>query len=1076
MYEHDYLEISIQILNKETENQPESIVNISSIKKLYISNIKFSNLSREIEREEIWKISSMESINVIYKFQRILRKNESPKKIISNIFINGKIEHKPVEKYELNPEKINEPSQQEGEIKSCLMKPQQPPKYPKKNNSLFGKISQVKFSEENENILVNKNSKVSELNQNSKNGNVSNNSNNSLSKDNLIQLEWEEYKFKHDSSIISTISTYINNFNDSTRGNSAEANSIPSNKMLYKPAIQCKDTFCEAFFVAGLPKKGAKIIPNSEFLKSMCTHQTCSLLQSYKPEILNSFVKNEKSLPNSQIFELHSATSNLCFPKGIKICYNQNESEINPNSSFLTVTTNEDGKRYYILSYHYYVKIHLHHFKNIYDFDPVTDHNKFNKEVQTLIARLTEDNLSKRDYSKFEKKYAENHELCVDLVSRDFLYLPQAICLVSKFPYSKQMKKSLEMLMKLCYDEKMSQLDMNKLIMHLIYEVPIPPNNKLLQFYLPYSQNPVKIEGKLYKDLPSIGTNLILLFNFFSSEMIVLIQNLLMMESRILFVYDDYSTLCEVSNAFISLIYPISWVNTYIPILSEEMLKYLRSFMPFIMGCDKDLLSFFLKYDEFDKDSPVFVVFLQSNRKSYIETSLRKKLSPKNVYKLCPEMPEETTKFAAESLEETLSISLNEKVPEEKLTKRVRSFFVKSMVMLFGDYKKYVSTIDDSQIFNSESFVASREQKYRHYYSEMTSTGIFRSFLNAKSEFPYFDRMCIRYINSVLRDNSKKINRISSLLNSDQKNKKNSIITSTRSSSVSKKNIEGEIEKYASSNNSNNMNISGSYSNKLSNKFDSVSSSISSSVSPPKKQQGKANTPAPTRGTINLIGSNSIEGYSDSHSFNNDKSIEQIEIFSVAPYFLNNSIKSVISHEEVVSEKYKFALNNDEIISACEKKNFTVEKIKEFNFDKMPETYKNYIIPGGENHAQQLNSSDKRISFEFISPFDETEAKSMENTKETINDFLKNIISTEYHSKVDIPSIMTLLNTKFGKCHFCRVLFQSKFLENKSQILNDKGFDDLYHIIFNLLYLCENDPSCYEEVRKVTKSSFYYYK
>jgi hypothetical protein len=1025
----------------------------------------------------------MESINVIYKFQGIILKIESPKRISSNIFLCGILDQKFIDKKELShpKEELSQSSQQDGEIKSSLTKPQQPPRYPKKNNSLFSKFSQVKFSEINQNILVDKNSKVSELYHNTKSGNVSNNSNTSINKDNVIHLEWEEYKFKYDPTIISTISTYIN-MNDSTRGNSAETNSITSNKALYKTAIQCRDTFCEAFFVAGLPKRGAKVISNSEFLKSVCNHTTCSLLQSYKPEILNSFVKNEKSLPISQTFELHAATSNLCFPKGIKICYNQKESDIMPVSSFQTVTTNEDGRRFYIFAYHYYIKIPLHYFKNLYDFDPVTDHNKYNKEVQSLIARLTEDNLSKRDYAKFEQKYADNHELCVDLVGRDFLYLPQAICLVSKIPYTKQMKKSLEMVMKLCYDDKMSQIDMNKLILHLLYEIPAPPNNKVLQFYLPYSQNPVKLQGKLYKDLPNIGTNLFLLFNYFSSEMIVLIQNLIIMESRILFVYDDYATLCEVSNAFISLIYPIAWVNTYIPILSEEMLKYLRSFMPFIMGCDKDLLSFFLKYEEFDKDSPVIIVFLQSNRKSYIESSFKKKLSSKNLYKLYPEMPEETTKFAAESLEETLSISLNENVSEEKLTKRIRSFFVKSMVMLFGDYKKYVSTIDDSQIFNSESFVASREEKYRHYYSEMTSTGIFRSFLNAKTECPYFDRLCIRYVNSVLRDNSNKISRKSMLLNSDQKNKKNSIITSTRSSSVSKKNLEGDIEKYTSSqknnylNSLNNLNISGYSSKKISNQYDSASSSVSSSVSPPKKHSVKANTPAPNRGTINLMGCNSIEGYSDSQSLNNDKSVEQNEIFSVAPYFLNNSIKSVISHEEIISEKYKFAINDEEIISSCEKKIFYVEKIKDFNFDKMPETYKNYIIPGGENSHVQHNSSDKRISFEFISPFDETEAKTMENTKETINDFLKNIISTEYHSKVDIPRIMILLNTKFGKSHFSRVLFQYKFLENKSQILNDKGFDDLYHIIFNLLMICENDSSCYEEVRKVTKSSFYYYK
>jgi hypothetical protein len=45
-------------------------------------------------------------------------------------------------------------------------------------------------------------------------------------------------------------------------------------------------SFCKAFFIAGLPFKNAKIIPNSEERQAPCAHQDCSILSAYKPEIL----------------------------------------------------------------------------------------------------------------------------------------------------------------------------------------------------------------------------------------------------------------------------------------------------------------------------------------------------------------------------------------------------------------------------------------------------------------------------------------------------------------------------------------------------------------------------------------------------------------------------------------------------------------------------------------------------------------------------------------------------------------------------------------------------------------------
>jgi hypothetical protein len=49
------------------------------------------------------------------------------------------------------------------------------------------------------------------------------------------------------------------------------------------------EPFCKAFFIASLPKKNAKMIPDSEDLLACCNHYECSIFPSYKPEIISRY-------------------------------------------------------------------------------------------------------------------------------------------------------------------------------------------------------------------------------------------------------------------------------------------------------------------------------------------------------------------------------------------------------------------------------------------------------------------------------------------------------------------------------------------------------------------------------------------------------------------------------------------------------------------------------------------------------------------------------------------------------------------------------------------------------------------
>lgn len=49
------------------------------------------------------------------------------------------------------------------------------------------------------------------------------------------------------------------------------------------------ESFADVFFIAGLPYKNSKVISESENFNPLCKHNECSILQSYKADILHRF-------------------------------------------------------------------------------------------------------------------------------------------------------------------------------------------------------------------------------------------------------------------------------------------------------------------------------------------------------------------------------------------------------------------------------------------------------------------------------------------------------------------------------------------------------------------------------------------------------------------------------------------------------------------------------------------------------------------------------------------------------------------------------------------------------------------
>lgn len=215
------------------------------------------------------------------------------------------------------------------------------------------------------------------------------------------------------------------------------------------------------------------------------------------------------------------------------------------------------------MTYHYYEKIELSTFKTLYDADPVNEYlnlEKENIELENIELDINDSEKTIQEKQDKQKvivaRMTEKLNFCSTIVNKD-IYIPKCICLLSKYPYGNQMEKCLETLLKMSYIDKYNSNDVNKLILHLIKEIPIPPPNTKLQFNIPLQANPIEISGPIYKKLPLLNFNLKIIFDLFSIENIILIHHLMLCEQKILFISNHFYLLTEVIEAFIALFYPL---------------------------------------------------------------------------------------------------------------------------------------------------------------------------------------------------------------------------------------------------------------------------------------------------------------------------------------------------------------------------------------------------------------------------------------------------------------------------------------------------------------------------------------
>ena len=454
------------------------------------------------------------------------------------------------------------------------------------------------------------------------------------------------------------------------------------------------DTFCIGFFMVSFNFNKPKIIENSDKLMADCNHTFCSSFPAISPDIYARYPEKD-----TDDFEISELGASICYPNGIKLCFEKNEMHINGLKNFTSILTNQVGKRYFLSTYHLYFKYSYDEFMNKYEYGNLID-----KDL-------------------LQKSNLKN------------IYIPFGICLLSQYPFFNQIEKCLESLRFAIANNNSNPNEIYDLLVYLIKSIPIPSPGTNLNFPLPYFSELITINQPKYKDIFLFGDNPTIILEYFSVEEIIIIMRLLLFEQKILIIGNNYEILSHIIYNFSILLYPMKWIHTFIPIMTEKTIRYLDSFLPFFNGMHVSLFELASSTLENTKEN-IFIYDL--NKHTFqINTfpSLNSKSIIKKINELIPQFPKNILNnitFGLGVVKSYLDKIKNiKKASDENLGEniKIKQVFIQAFIEILYDYKTYLTLLNDKPIFNNKTLLEKRPKADYKFYNEITQTQLFHLFI-----------------------------------------------------------------------------------------------------------------------------------------------------------------------------------------------------------------------------------------------------------------------------------------------------------------------------------------------------------
>jgi len=173
-------------------------------------------------------------------------------------------------------------------------------------------------------------------------------------------------------------------------------------------------------------------------------------------------------------------------------------------------------------------------------------------------------------------------------VDDSVMFAPKCLAMVSRHDMTDTFKNCLG-LMYTVYTERMAgpggePIKLETLVGNLLGLLTMPlPGSPPLKFSLGGNDRQI-LQPPTYPDIPMTGIRVALLFKQLGIRSVLTLFSAVLTEQKILFYSSSFSRLTDSCMALISLIYPMRYSHTLIPVLPHSILEVLSSPTPYIIG------------------------------------------------------------------------------------------------------------------------------------------------------------------------------------------------------------------------------------------------------------------------------------------------------------------------------------------------------------------------------------------------------------------------------------------------------------------------------------------------------------
>ena len=761
------------------------------------------------------------------------------------------------------------------------------------------------------------------------------------------------------------------------------------------------DKFCESFFLASFPVENGKILENSEDENADCNHECCNMLPAMQPEIIYKYPKKaDKGL------EINNLAASICFPNGIKICYEEDEEKIKTVGNYRSSFTNQVGDKFFAVTYHFFLKMLNDDFFHNYIINPM----KYQLTTyQDELTSIFNDELEEDVIEKL-KKYSE-------LNFRENVYIPFCLCLISKYPFFEQMEKCLESIMISINNYETTPEELNQLITYIIESIPAPPMKSKISFALPHLNRLCEIKNPYFEDILQYGNNPIILLKYLSINNIISIFKLLIFEQKILVIGKDNDKISQIILNFVSLLYPFDWIHTCIPIMSEKMLKFLQAFLPFFNG---------MNYSLYKKAKPILTkaakgVFIIDVDEDIIDINNNFKKNSKYIKGInyinqhfynFPKNIGNLLYKELKSIKIDFDKMQNHNYDNSNINIRIKNLFLHTFVVLLYDYKKFSHIIDNYPVFNSFLLIEEKPNADKKFYKELTSTQLFQifiqnSFCNDENKKFYFNERVNDYI-QLKKTKDYNSNLMYAMIFEKFQREYLSNLTINKNyiiKPIFHKNFDEFQKNIEKRNKSLKLTDIVSF---IYRKYDSYTNYLNNQgvLKENKRVVGRH---------FDLISDNDPKNY---------------DIF-ILPKEKDNDLISIESSS--ASQKKDNEINSETSINNSVNKKRSSNKLK--------------IISGDEKNSQNI-----RYSFYIRKRGADLSEEQIDEIKDNIRETMTRVYRSEIKDlKEDEKIIMDSIKEEFGRDYFINVITSGNSKERVEKVLQKDSFDFFRYIIFNTL-------------------------